>query len=341
MRTDLRKGGTVLVVGGTGPTGVPLVELLQLQGFQVTLFHSGTHEVEFGGPVEHIHGDARDRESIDACVAGRRWDIGICTSGRLLQLADALRGKISRLVGITGTPVYSGTMKPLPEGRLRLPLSEDAERQSTAGGYASRIAAGEDFLQEANKRGDYEAVVVRYPGIYGPRAPLNNEWIVVQHCIDRRDYIIVPDGGVSYFHRAYAGNAAQLVFLAATHPKAAGEAFNAGDEKVMSAAEIVEVIGDELEAPLTIESIPAFACRGLFPMAEKSSQILDMSKAKEVLGYRDVLDVERATRQTARWLAVQVPDPEDRRAGGPPDIDYAREDAIRAWWRGVVQRYPE
>ena len=340
MGNSFTAGGNALVVGGTGPTGGPLVEMLLAEGLEVTLFHSGAHEVPFSRPVEHIHGDPRDRDSISASLDGRRWHVAICTSGRLLYLAEALRGKVDRLVGITGSPVYAGTMRPLPEGRLRLPVSEDAERQSTQPGYSSRIASGEDSLLDAHARGEFEAVIVRYPGIYGPRAPLNNEWVIVRHCLDKREYILVADGGVTYFHRAFASNAARLVFLCASHPNAAGEAFNAGDEKVMSTAEIVEVISHELQSPLAIESVPAVACRGLFPMADRSSQILDMSKARDMLGYRDELDVEAATRQTACWLAGQVIDADDNRAGGPPQIDYAREDTIRQWWTSAVAGLP-
>lgn len=325
----------VLVVGGTGPTGVPLVEMLLKDGHEVAVFHTGNHEVPFDGQVEHMHGDPRDADGVTAALVGREWDIAICTSGRLVLLADALRGKVRRLVGVTGSPVYAGSMQVMPHGRLRLPVAEDAPTQSDSQGYAGRIARGEEGLLAAQRSGDYEAVIVRYPGIYGPLAPLNNEWVIVKHCLDKRPYIVVPDGGTSYFHRAYVKNAARLLLLCAFHPKAAGQVFNAGDERVMSAADVVETIASELNHELAIEPVPALFCRGIFPMADRATQILDISKARNLIGYSDVIDVETATRETAQWLAHNPPDLSDSRAGGPPAIDYAMEDRLSEWWRQI------
>lgn len=49
---------SVLVVGGTGPSGVSVVNGLIERGHVVTILHRGVHEVDFLEPVEHlcIHG---------------------------------------------------------------------------------------------------------------------------------------------------------------------------------------------------------------------------------------------------------------------------------------------
>ena len=39
---------TVLVVGGTGPTGYAVVRRLLAEGTTVTILHTGAHEVDFG-----------------------------------------------------------------------------------------------------------------------------------------------------------------------------------------------------------------------------------------------------------------------------------------------------
>ena len=47
-----------LVVGGTGPTGPYIVNGLLERGYEVAIFHRGTHEIpEIPPEVEHIHGD--------------------------------------------------------------------------------------------------------------------------------------------------------------------------------------------------------------------------------------------------------------------------------------------
>lgn len=324
-----------LVVGGTGPTGVPLVNRLLAAGYEVAIFHSGAHPAEFDGEVERIIGNVRDHDDIVVKLGERTWDVAICMYGRLRSLAEHLTGKTGRLVGITGQPVYKGAMPPTPEGRIPLPVPEFAERQYDAKNYTGKVAAGEDQLFAQHGAGDFEVVILRYPGVFGPRAPLNHEWAVVKRVLDKRPFMLMPHDGIAYFQRGYIENLAQLAFLAATRPEAAGEAFNAGDERVLSARHVAEVICAELGCDMELVGVPAQFCRGFFPLAEKSNQILDMSKARALLGYRDVVDVEVATRLTARFLEANPPDVKDLYPAGPGTFDYPREDAILARWRAA------
>lgn len=326
----------VLVVGGTGPTGVPIVNAFVRAGDDVAIYHTGRHEAAFDTEVEHLHGDPREAADIQEKLGDRSWDIAVCTSGRLRALAETLSGRTRRLVGITGQPVYRGSLRPTPEGRMALPVPEYAERQRDAQNYTGKVAEGEDQLLEQHGRRAFEAVVVRYPGIFGPRAPINHEWAVVKRVLDRRPAMILPHDGITHFQRGYIENVAHLVYLAATRPEAAGEAFNAGDERVLSARRVAELIIEELGGAMELTGVPAPFCRGVYPLAEKSNLILDMSKARNLLGYRDVVEVETATRITARWLAEHPMADADLNQGavaGAGGFDYAREDRILAAWR--------
>ncbi len=55
---------SILVVGGTGPTGRPLVNTLLRNGYRVTIYHTGSHEVKSDADVEHLHGGPRDTDDI-------------------------------------------------------------------------------------------------------------------------------------------------------------------------------------------------------------------------------------------------------------------------------------
>lgn len=327
-----------LVVGGTGPSGIHIVNFLLEAGHEIAVFNSGRHDdgVRFAGDVERIYGDARDQESVRATIAGpgRDWDIAICTYGRLRMLATELAGKTRRLVGITGQPVYRGAARPTPDGGIALPVPESAERQSDGQGYTAKVAEGEDQLFEQHGR-DFQAAVVRYPGVFGPRAPINHEWAIVRRVLDRRESMLMPHDGMTYFQRGYAENVAWLVFLAATRPEGAGQAFNAGDERVMSAKRVAEVILDELGWRMEFVGIPAGYVSGVYPLAEKAPLILDMSKARTLLGYRDRVDVEVATRLTARWLRDNPPQPGEITSGAGT-FDYAEEDRILTAWRAAT-----
>ena len=325
-------GFQALVVGGTGPTGVHIIDFLTAAGHSVTVFNSGRHDagVEFARPVERVYGDARDTESVRATIAAREWDIAVCTYGRLRMLATELAGKTKRLVGITGQPVYLGAARRTPDGGIPLPVPEWAPRQDSSSDYTGKVATGEDQLFEQHGRGDFETVIVRYPGVFA-RAPINHEWAVVKRVLDKRPFMFMPHDGMTYFQRGYAENVAWLVYLAATRPEAAGQAFNSGDERVLSARRVAELIVDELGSDMELVGIPADLVRDVYPLAEKAPLILDMSKARNLLGYRDRVDVEEATRITARWQSEHPPAPEDM-TSGPGNFDYAGEDRIAAAW---------
>lgn len=323
---------SALVVGGTGPTGVPIVEGLIERGYSVTVFHTGAHPAEFTQEVERVLGDPRDAGDIARVLGMREWDLAVCTSGRLRLLATTLAHRVARLIGVTGQPVYAGTMRPTPEGVLALPVPETAPRQSDATGYTAKVAEGEDQLSAQHTAGDFESVIVRYPGIYGPRGRLAHEWSVVRRILDGRRSMVLPHDGITYFQRGYALNVARLVVLAAETPAAAGQTFNAGDEAVLSARRVAEVIIDELGASLELVGVPAPLCRGVFPLAEKSSLILDLSRARRVLGYADVTGVEEATRLTARWLVDNPPAEGEVPEAFAGTFDYAAEDDVLARW---------
>ena len=330
-------GTKTLVVGGTGPTGVHLVNFLLEAGHTLTVFNSGQHDegVQFIDSVERIYGDARDEESVRSSIATNNWDIAICTYGKLRMLADELAGKTDRFVGITGQPVYKGAARRTPDGSIPLPVQEHADRQYDASNYTGRVAVGEDQIFMQHGRGDFEGVLVRYPGVYGPRAPLNHEWAVIRRVLDKRPFMLMPHAGMSYFQRGYSENVAWLVYLAATRKEAAGNAFNSGDEQVLSAARVAELIVEELSSEMELIDVPGDLCKNIYPLAEKAPLILDMTKSRNLLGYRDRVSVEQATRTTARWYAENPP-PQgfdtDTVIPAAGSFDYEEEERIlRAW----------
>src|SRR3546814_3023200 len=74
---------TALVVGGTAATGVSIVAGLRERGYDVTIYHRGTHELPELDDLEHIHGDPHHRATIAADLGTRRWDVVVATYGRI------------------------------------------------------------------------------------------------------------------------------------------------------------------------------------------------------------------------------------------------------------------
>jgi nucleoside-diphosphate-sugar epimerase len=179
---------------------------------------------------------------------------------------------------------------------------------------------------EGHQKGYFKATVLRYPLIYGPRAVPSIEWYWVKRIIDKRQQLILPGGGMTVIQRGYAQNLAHAVALALEKEEAAGQIYNTGDERSLTIKAILEIIADALGhkwelIPVDIDIAPQANPYGIF-----THTLLDLTKIKSELGYRDLIEVEEATRKTAWWL-------KDHPVTGPTPgqgFDYAEEDRLIA-----------
>ena len=98
------------MIGGTGPTGVPIVKGLVERGFAVEMLHSGRNEVpETPDEVVHIHADVYDPSQLESVLEAGTWDLCVASYGRLRKIAELLSGRVGRFVSIGGFPLCSAT----------------------------------------------------------------------------------------------------------------------------------------------------------------------------------------------------------------------------------------
>ncbi|HTO70093.1 MAG TPA: hypothetical protein VMR31_09560 [Myxococcota bacterium] len=332
-----------LVIGGTGPTGPFIVNGLRARGFAVAMLHSGRHERDEIGPeVEHVHTDPFDERALETALAGRSFDACVATYGRLRATAKVLAGRCAKFVSVGGGPAYLGYMNAetrAPAG-LPVPTREDAElvarEADDAKGY--RIARTEARVFELHPSASH----FRYPYVYGPHQLVPREWCIVRRVLDRRPFIVLPDGGLTLCSYGYAENLAHAVLLSLDHPReSAGQIYNCADEETLTLRQVVELARDALGAALEILSLPhelATPARPLLMQPWPTHRVFDLAKLRSELGYRDAVPAREALARTARWLAAH---PLER--GGTEEkilqdpFDYAAEDALAAQWRAALE----
>ncbi len=333
---------TALVVGGTGPSGPFLVNGLRERGYTVAIFHRGTHEIpEIPDDVEHIHGDPHFRETIDAVIGRRTFDVVIATYGRIRVIAEALVGRVGQFIAIGGVPAYRGYFTPsvnFPPG-LPTPTPETAPTVQTEQEhrFSYLIASTEQAVLEAHPRG----VVYRYPYVYGPYQLLPREWCIIRRALDKRPFIILSEGGLGLMTHGYAGNLAHAALLAVDKPEAAaGQIYNCGDDVQFSVRQIVEVIANEMHHQFEIISLPAevaYPARGVSLEITPHHKLMDLHKIKQQLGYSDPLPPDEALRRTARWYVEHQPE-----RGGDIEqrlqdaFDYETEDRLATIYRDAM-----
>jgi nucleoside-diphosphate-sugar epimerase len=334
-----------LVIGGTGPSGAKIVERMLAAGYRVTILHTGAHEVPFSGPVEHIHADPRSLDELQTALDKRHQDVAVATSGRIRHVVDVLRGRVRRLVAISGLPVYRGWLAPVGGGGIPVPIRESDAKEQDVSEYGHRVVQGERAVMDAHHAGDFEATILRYTMVYGPYSYIPFEWFIVRRILDRRRAIALEADGLMVPQRGYADNLALAVMLALEHPAAAGRDYNVGDEQSLSVRSLVELIADTLEHEWDLVPVPLrhSPCRN--PFALRQNTLLDMSRIRAELGYRDALGVIEATQETVRWL-VEHPigreSAEEARLGSSA-FDYAAEDLaidrFRSFYDTLEERY--
>ena len=339
----------ILVIGGTGPTGIPLVQGLVDRGHDVAILHRGTHErPETPAAVEHVHCDPYDEASLRAGLhfgtGARTWDVAYVMYGRLRVVARVLQGRVGRVISVGGVPAYRGWMNPWlfePPG-LPVPVAEDAPTVDVAehDEKGFRVARTEEAVFETHP----DATHFRYPYVYGPHQVVPREWIVVRRVLDGRGRIVVADDGLTLHHHGYTENIAHGLLLALEHPDAAaGKIFNVADEEVLTVRQVVEICAEALGHTFEIVSMPydlAIPARPLLCQPLPTHRVLDLTRLKHDLGYHDLVPAREALARTARWLA------EHPVRGGTEEyvltdpFDYEAEDRLVDAWLAARASLP-
>ncbi|MGD9945642.1 MAG: NAD-dependent epimerase/dehydratase family protein [Burkholderiaceae bacterium] len=301
MTQEARK--KVLVIGGTGPTGPHIVNGLIQRGHEVVILHGGQHEVEFVQEIEHIHTDPHFAETLSPALAGRTFDLVIATYGRLRIIADVLKGKTQRLVGVSGAAVFADRSDPRWGGLGRpILIREDGPRHESESrsAFGNRMWATEETLMKAHREGHFAATIVRYPLVFGPNAPANPDWSTVRRILDGRRRIIASTNG-TMGRRGYAENVAHAMLLVADHPElSAGQIYNLRDESQFSQRQRIEFIAGLLGREIEIVELPP----ELADRAGKPESVLefDICKIQSQLGYRDLVSPKEALTRSINWL---------------------------------------
>lgn len=329
---------SALVIGGTGPTGPPIIEGLQARGYRPVILHSGKHEVIEVGPekFEHIHANASFAETLIEGLGNRTFDLVIATYGRLRLLPDVLHGRTERLITVGGT-IY--------ETEYSRPAREDSPRDLNHKIYV-KIVETEEVLLEAHHRGVFNLTHLRYPNLYGPRQLAPREWSIIRRIRDGRRRLPILDGGLTLESRAYVDNAAHAVLLAVDKPEeSAGQMYSVVDEYTPSDADRVHAIAAAMGCEVELVSFPAHAGlpawywgigRSLRWGADEeppptSHQLIDMGKMVQQLGYQDLVDFPTAIQRTVQWYLENPPPPGGEDEGQLSDpFDYRAEDAFLA-----------
>lgn len=343
-----------LIVGGAGATGRCLVAGLVERGFELSVLHRGVHEPDHLLPFRHLHADPHFAEPVQAVLADENFDVVILTYGRIEALAPVFAGRCERLIAVGGIPVYAGFIDPgsVQPGGMSILARECGEladpalvQPEQAGRFVRKMLAAEDAVMREHGRGGYNASLFRYPRIYGPNSIISQDWSVVRRVMDKRPFLLLPNAGLTIFTRCASVNAAHCVLLALDHPQAGGQIFNCGDDEQFSLAQWAEIVIASLGASIEIVGLPPRLNRiaahfALYGGAMFGHALIDTAKARDMLGYRDVVRPRDAIAASARWWLEHGEQLQSSMIARDP-FDYALEDRVHGHLAALNRKYAD
>jgi nucleoside-diphosphate-sugar epimerase len=343
----------ILVIGGTHFIGLAAVRRLSEQGHDIAVYHRGQTEPDLPSSIQHIHADAAQTtahfapESIEAF---RRFAPDVVLHMILFSEEDAraametFKGGTGRIVAISSQDVYrafgrvnglgSGPLDPLPlteESALReqlYPHRADPPRDDNAPDkwqdQYDKILVERIIMNEPELPG----TVLRLPAVYGPGDYQHRHFSFLKRMDDRRPFILLDEAEARWrWTYGYIDDVASAIALAVTDERASRRIYNVAEVVTLSLEERVRLVAQQVNWQGRIILVP----QGRLPEALKwnihpeQDIVVDSTRIREELGYREALPLEEAMQRTVAWERANPPAKID-----PQEFDYSAEDAFVA-----------
>lgn len=335
----------VLLIGGSGFIGPHVAAALERGGHDVVVFHresvDSTRRELLGDRNRLADHAAALREAAPEVVV----DL-ILSSGRQARaLMDTLRGVARRVVALSSCDVYRacGVLHGSEPGPLEpIPLTESSALRIRLQTYPpdrirmlqqvfgwldeeyDKIPVEREILGDPQLPG----TVLRLPMVYGPGDPLRRLLPVVKRIDDRRPAILFEEKHARWRGpRGYVENVAAAIALAAADDRAAGRVYNVGEAESLTELEWARRIAAEAGWDGGFVTLPAERTPPHLRMPGNLDQhwVVDTTRIREELGYREPVAQPEAIRRTIEWERATPAPPT------APGVDYAAEDeALRA-----------
>jgi nucleoside-diphosphate-sugar epimerase len=307
----------VAVTGGAGFIGSNLAEHLLNRGLSVIVLDnlstgreqnlSGWSE-KAGNRFQFLHTDINETEqlrraftgvscvfhlaaipsvarSIENPAATQRSNI----NGTLSVLIAARDASVRRVVAASSSSIYGDdTRLPKQEDRLGRCLSV----------YALSKFVAEEYCRLFYTLYGLETVCLRYFNVFGPRQDPNSDYaaVIPRFCTRMLagDPPIVFGDGEQSRDFTFVANVVEANWKAATHPGAAGHAFNIGCGKRTSLNQLIDMLNGILGS--RFQPIYESARKG-----DVRHSLADSGKAAKILGFTPSVTLESGLRRVLDW----------------------------------------
>lgn len=334
MRTD------ILVLGGTGFIGRPVVERLHRAGRSVAVFHRGHRGGDLPDEVGRILGDRRaladHAEALQGLGARVVVDVIAYTEAEARALVAALGDAVERIVLVSSQDVYRAydRFRRAEDGPLEpVPYTEEAPLRDTRYPYRGQAPSKDPWIEQYDKILVEEIVraappagtVLRLPMVHGPGDRQRRTLGYLARMDDERPAILLEEGHAGWRGtRGYVDDVAAGIAAAVLDERAAGRTYNLGEADPATEAAWVRAIGEAAGWEGEVVAVPS----DLWPAARARSYdwrqdlVADTGRVRDELGYAEPTPPGEGLERTIAWERDQG------RPENAPAPDYAAEDRL-------------
>lgn len=338
----------ILVIGGTNFIGPYVVNNLAEAGHQVSVLHRHPGKRALAATVREITGDreqlSTDAETLRALKPDVILDMVVWYDRHIQDLLTTFADVTRRIVMVSSQDVYqafgrvNGSEKGEADPRI---ITEDAPLRAIMyphRGATPRAEDDPDYWQDTYDKipaerllmsnSQVSGTVLRLPAVYGPYDARHRMFAHLKRMLDGRPAILLENGIASWrWSHSYVENVAHAITLAVINEQASGHIYNVSEPVALSVAEQIDQLARVVNWHGRVISLPSESLPESLHWGVNTEQniIVDSSRIREELGYKEKIDLEEAFRRTVAWERDNWPTEID-----PETFDYAAEDAILA-----------
>jgi nucleoside-diphosphate-sugar epimerase len=318
----------ILVIGGNGFIGKPLVRQLINSGHRVAVFHRNRDE----DPPEakHLQGD---RNRLPECLEDFKAfspdviiDMLLSSGEQARQLMAVANELNARVVAVSSMDVYRawGVMLGTEPGGLEpMPLTEESPLRAPAHSYPPElvekmksiftwVTPGYDkaAVERQVMHGGSRSTVIRLPMVYGPGDLLHRLYGVVKRATDNRAFIILAEDYAAWRGpRGYVENVAHAIALTCTSPHAIGRIYHVCDEPALSELEWQKKVVAQTQWSGRFVILPGERTpKHLLAFGNAAQHLYgNADRIRRELGYTDLVSTDEAIRRTIAWEQANPP----------------------------------
>lgn len=324
----LPAGTAVLVTGATGFTGACLVRKLARQGVRIRAIARATsNRQQFQGlPVEWIEGNVFDERAVAEGMRGVEYVFHVAAAYREAKIEDATYHRVH----VESTKLLAHEAKKLPNfkrfvhvstigvhGHIDEPPANEEYRYAPGDIYQRTKLEGELWLREFASKEGIPWSVIRPAAIYGP----GDRRLLKVFKLATMPICPMLGNGKLLYHLIHVDDLCDSFILAATHPRALGQVFIAGNSTPIALPDFVGIVASELGTKPRIVRVPvgpffvlADICEAICkplgiepPLYRRrvafftKDRAFDTAKIRDMLGFVAKFGNQEGIRQTARW----------------------------------------